>query len=168
MYLFTRPKQLRLFTSSRKNTAETRQTQSGGAATKAEDRQKPEIRNPKSETNSNFVNFFEWEKQGTRTSRGNAPETIKKFIAACERFGLLQCRAAEPQPRGRIDKIMGAAGNGGRGTLTADYADFRGWGRGINIADPPSRGLRRAGDAKNAEKTQGEPEGNRCLTANLR
>jgi hypothetical protein len=35
----------------------THRSQSSGAATKAEEGQKSEIRNPKSETNPNFVNF---------------------------------------------------------------------------------------------------------------
>jgi hypothetical protein len=30
---------------------------------------------------------------------------------------------------------MGAAGKRRRGILTADYADFRGWGRGIKTAE---------------------------------
>jgi hypothetical protein len=52
-------------------------------------REKSEIRNPKSKTNSNGANG--------ENRRGN-------FSASCERFGLMPCRAnpVEPEPRRRI------------------------------------------------------------------
>jgi hypothetical protein len=69
-----------------------------------------------------------------------------------------------------VDKIMGARRTAGWGSLTTDYADFRGWERGINTADPPSRSATAGGDATNAEKNQAQVgRGFKSrLTANLR
>jgi hypothetical protein len=90
---------------------------------------------------------------------------VEPWVSVGE-INLRQCctQSSGAATEGKKRQDRGVAWKRGRGILTADYADFRGWGRGINTADPPSPGLRRAGARKTRRKTRHKAEGE-ILTA---